>query len=239
MGRKTNLSGNPDLGKEHKVGAQIAVIQILAHAQLGAIAYPWPRFWALHANLADEAFTRLESVHDQVLALPTDTSNMRSIHDLPLLQEIYGAGSEMVSNAVRAVQHLSEEMERVKGSVLTGSTVEERIRAATGMFGLDSRTDSPEYQGLIEILAIRDAIEHPKEANVYQGDENRWDEVPLAWMISDRSLKAFNRFSEWFGALVDEWEQCLLALPVERATLAVTRGIESKLQAKKGPKGPR
>ena len=237
MGRKTRLASNPDLGRTHQAGAQVAVIQILAHDQFGAIAYQWPRFWALHANLANEAFTRLQALHEQVLALPLDSSNMRSIYDIPLLQEIYGAGSEMVSQAVRSLQHLAEEMERFKKATLKGTTVEERIGEASAMFGLQSRTGDPEYQGLVELVRIRDAIEHPKATNTYQGDRNRWDEVPLAWMLSDRSIQAFQRYSVWFSNRVDDWEGHRSSLPSTPATLTVQRGIESKLQSKKSPKG--
>jgi len=237
MGRSTKLNSNPSLAKDHAEGAQVAVIQILAHKQYGAIAYRWPRLWVFHDHLAKEAYSRLRKLHKQVLHLPTEQGNARNIFDMKLLCRVYAAGSEMVSNSVRAVQHLAEEMERTsKQNQLKGTTAEERIKEATAYFNLDSYQNDTDYQGFVELLRVRDAVEHPKQANVYQGDQNRWDEVPLAWMLSDRSLEAFDRYSRWIKKVAEEWESYVTAHP-EPATLTVERGMESLLQTKKPPAG--
>lgn len=59
-GRKTKVRSNPALAKPHEVGANVAVIQLLTHAQYGAIAYLWPKFGVFELRLADEAYAKLK-----------------------------------------------------------------------------------------------------------------------------------------------------------------------------------
>lgn len=194
MGKNTKLHSNPALAKAHEVGANVAVTQILAHAQYGSIGYLWtPRLWSYHHEIAVQACDRLRALHQEVLKLDIGPGNMRLIHDPDLLVAVYQAGSEMVSNAVRSAQHLTQDMERLNPdkSTLKAATIEDRLKEAAALHELDPHIDAPDYQGLVEINGVRDAIEHPKVANTYQGGQNEWDKVPLAWMISDRSLQAF------------------------------------------------
>lgn len=232
MGRKTKLQSHPGLAKPHDAGATVALLQILAHAQYGGIAYGWSEFWVFEANLADESFIKLKELHQEVLKFQPGASNMRSIYDLEFLEDIYCAGTDMVSHASRSVQHLAECIERVKGVSLRATTATERIKEAAALLGLNDHQTDPGYQGLVEILKIRDAIEHPKESNVFQGGD-LWDEVPLAWMLSERGLQAYERYSSWRELLVTNLEAYIKALPPRTITLTVERGIESKLHSKK------
>ena len=235
-GRKTKVRSNPALAKPHEVGANVAVIQLLTHAKYGAIAYLWPKFWVFELRLADEAYAKLEQLHEVVLTLPPDNSNMRSIYELEFLQNIYCAGTDMVSHACRAVQHLAQQMERNSGSLLQTTTAEDRIREAATLFGLNDHHLGQGYQGFVEILRIRDAVEHPKENNIYQGDRNRWDEVPLAWILSERGLQAYERFRKWIEKLATDWEKYLKDNPGPPVTLTLERGIESLMQVKNPPR---
>jgi hypothetical protein len=83
---------------------------------------------------------------------------------------------------------------------------------------------------------IRDAIEHPQAHNVYSGDKNAWDRVPLAWTFSDRSLDSWQRFRRWFDRVAADWEAHLKSVATP-ATLTVERGVESQLQFKRPPTG--
>lgn len=118
----------------------------------------------------------------------------------------------MVSNAVRAVQHLAEEIERTHRTGLQGKTVQERIRSAAALFSQCDYSADPDYAGLNEITKIRDAIEHPQAHNTYSGDKNAWDTVPLAWTFSDRSLDAWQRFRRWFERVASDWEAHLKSI---------------------------
>jgi len=139
----------------------------------------------------------------------------------------------MVVRAVRAVQYLAEAMERLSGEKLKETTAEGRLKEATAKLNLNHYAHTPGYQGLAELLPIRDALEHPKEENVYQGDENNWDRVPLAWFISDRGIEAYDRFSEWFGLVTDDWMKYLKERNDPPTTLNLIRGIKPTLDAKK------
>jgi hypothetical protein len=235
-GRKIKTKSNPALAKAHEVGANVAVIQMLTHAQYGAIAYRWPRFWSFELELANDSFAELKRLHEEVLKLPVGDDKIRSIYDLDFLKDIYCAGSDMVSHACRSVQHLAQEMERTSGRVLSATTASDRIREAATQFGLDDHHLDEGFQGFVEILGVRDAIEHPQTDNTYQGDHGRWDEVPLAWILSERGLQAYERFVQWIEKLVTDWESHLKDNSGAPKTFTVERGIESQLQVKNPPR---
>ncbi|MFA5774689.1 MAG: hypothetical protein WC864_04840 [Ilumatobacteraceae bacterium] len=204
---------------------------ILTHAQYGAIAYRWPQHWAFEISLADESFDKLAALHLEVLALPLDESNMRNIFDLDFLKKIYCEGTDMVSHAIRAVQHLGQTMEIRMGRELEATTALERIREAASCFGINDYSGHPSYEGFTELLQIRHAIEHPKASNVFRVG-NDWDKMPLAWMLSERGLQAYERFRTWFDLLVTDWENYCTA-NAQPASFDLERGIESTMPSKK------
>jgi hypothetical protein len=233
MGRRTRLRSDEELAYPHKAGATIILIQVLAHRTFGAIGYAWNEPWKMEHDLSANSRETLKSLQVRILSIDPGKSNMRNIYNNDLLQEIYSAGSDMVVRAVRAVQYLAEAMERMSGEKLMETTVERRLKEATAKLNLNHYAQNPSYQGLAELLPIRDALEHPKPENVYQSDENNWDKVPLAWFISDRGIEAHSRFSEWFGLVADDWLQYLEARNDPHQELAITRGMKSMLSAKK------
>jgi len=242
MGKKTKLVSDPALAKDHAAGALVIPIQTLTHEPLGAIQYKYEKTWAYEANLASACNAQLEELHQQILEIPPGESSIRSIYDPELLMEIYAVGTRMVSHAVRSVQHLAQSIEAATGSTLTQTTALGRIREALALVGIDDRADTPDYQGFKEIIGIRDAIEHPTLGRDYQADPSKWDQVPLAWIISDRSLKAFKRYDAWFYVLATEWQAYEVANAKPRDLQNVQRGLKSALSTKKAPsrgQGPR
>jgi hypothetical protein len=237
MGRRTRLQGDPALAKPHAAGATVVPLQILTHDPYGAIGYSWTvEFWLIEAQLAQESFDKLKELHEKVFELEPGPSAMRSIHDRQLLKAIYEAGTDMVSHATRSVQHLAQCMERQKGTTLREGTATERIREATAFFGLDDHHTDPGYQGFVELLNTRDAIEHPTMARVFTGSSSQWDKVPLAWLISDRSLKAFELHTSWLHLLTDGWQAHLDANAKPMTLTIGTRGLKSVMSVKKSPK---
>jgi hypothetical protein len=190
----------------------------------------WPRHWVYHYNLAKAAADHLAELHEAVLEIEPDANHMRLVADEELLQDLYGTGSALVGNAVRAVQHLAEEIERGRKATLRGHAVEERINEALGLFTSDDYRVDPDYPGLIDLTEIRHALEHPTGANTYNDAE--WDRVPLAWILSNRSLDAWAKFDRWFQRVATAWEEHRQQNP-EPATLTVERGMESGLHLKK------
>ena len=235
MGRNVNLRTNSKLAEAHAAAASVFVVQPLAHSRFGAIAYAWPRHWTLHYSLAQTGAHELSKCHDKVLEHEPGPNAMRFISDETFLREIYSAGNAMVSNAVRAVQHIAEEIERLHKVQLRGITVEERINEAAALFSTEAYNADVDYAGLGEINGIRDALEHPRASNTYSTDPNGWDRVPLAWMLSNRSLEAWSRFDRWFSRVSGDWEKYLPTLATP-GTITVERGVESLLQTKKAPR---
>ena len=237
MGKKTKLVSDPSLAKDHAAGAQVIPTQTLTHDPLGAILYAYEKTWTYEANLASACNAKLEALHQQILEIPPGECSIRSIYDPELLTEIYAVGTRMVSHAVRSVQHLAQSIEAATGSTLIQKTAAGRIREATAIVGIDDRADSSDYQGFTEIVGIRDAIEHPTLVRDHQGDPSKWDLVPLAWIISDRSLKAFKRYDSWFYLLATEWQAYEAANAKPRELQNVKRGLKSAHSTKKAPVG--
>jgi hypothetical protein len=235
MGKDTKLTSTGH-GQPIAEGWVVAPTQMLVHDPLGCIAYHWPIHWGLHVNIAQAAYERVVAIQERIAKIAPGADKIRLVFDEPLLVDAYDAGTSMVSNAVRSVRHLAEEIARSNGSPLTPGRVADKIAEATAAVGIDSRTEQPCYQGLAEIIGVRGAIEHPDSTNVYQAGAG-WDRVPLAWILSDRSTKAYTRYREWIGAIAADWSAWLDSR-AEPATLTVERGMRSRYSAKKTPTSP-
>ncbi len=159
-----------------------------------------------------------------------------SAHDDALLLEVYTTGNALVSNAVRAVQHLAEEIEHVCEQKLSGTTSAERINEAAARFSKEELSANPDYAGFGEIVGIRDALEHPQNEKIRNTTDNGWTGVPLAWMLSNRSTDAWSRCHRWFSRFAAHWEAHLANLPPTPGEIAVQRGIESRMAVKKPPR---
>jgi hypothetical protein len=235
MGRRSKLRSNPSLADAHAAGAKVYIMQLLVHDRFGAIAYAWPRHWMLHYSAARRGARDLSKCHDKVLQHEPGPNAMRAITDEELLEEVYDAGNTMVSHAVRAVQHLAEEIERNYKTQLRGQTIEERINEAAALFSTQPYNLHIDYSGLAEVVGVRDALEHPQAGNTHNTDPNAWDRVPLAWMLSNRSLDAWGRFDRWFKRLSGDWDAHLPTLS-KPGTITVQRDIESLSPFKKAPR---
>jgi hypothetical protein len=235
MGKNEKLTPNPELARSHAAGASVAPIQTLVHAQLGTIAYIWPRLWTYHYESSYDAYEQLTELHKQLVTFPVSSVNMRLITDQAFLKSIYKVGTSMVSDVVRTIQHFTEEIERTTQRLISGTTVNDRLREAVAAAGLDLDLTDPGYAALVEMQLPRDAIEHPKENNVYAGLPGEWDKVPLAWLLSDRSVRAFDRYNEWFESLAQAWEAKRDSY-TQPADLQVERGLGSRYPFKKPPK---
>lgn len=213
------------------------VIQTLTHAQLGCLAYGWPRHWALHANAAAKGFEELSKLHERLVKIPVHESTvMRNVDDPDFVEAIYHAGTRMVTEAVMAVQHLCQAIEADTHSQLQDSKLDGRLREALEQLGVTAGSSRTGYDKFIEIEAIRDALEHPKAENVYNGQPGQWDRVPMAWFLSDRSLKAFEGYSALFKSIVDDWQKVQQQRAGGPISLEAERGVYSQLQYKKPPK---
>jgi hypothetical protein len=218
----------------HQEGAAVYLVQQLVHEPVGALAYRWSAQWQAHANLAQGAAQELELVHAQLVDVPELSGHVRLVPDA-LATTAYEAGSSMVSNVVRTLRHLAAAMVWEANIVIEYGRALDELRDATGKVGLDPLINSPGYHGAAEIVQVRDALEHPKTSNLYQGNDTDWDKVPLAWILSNRSLAAYNAYVGWLNRLGADFEAWRAARPPQPTTLTVERGIGSRYPMKKPP----
>jgi hypothetical protein len=213
-------------------------VQLAGHTRFGTIAYTWPKHWAYHYDAATEAFNDLGKLHEELVRLPVGPDDMRTVSDIELLGRIYDAGVRLVVGVVLTVQHLCEEIERWTKTGPSGSTIEDRLAGPGVTDVVGTLKTQPGYAALHEIIERRDAVEHPREDNVYNGDDTGWDRVPLAWFISDRSLKAFETYQTWITESIEIWEEKKANWPQSPTTLEVgVRGVRSTHQFKKPARG--
>ena len=236
MGRRVKTRSNPALAEPHAAGAPVFICQLLAHDRYGAIAYHYPRLWRYHYQTAEKASEAMLDLHERVLEIEPGRNGIRFVPDDALLFDVYSIGTALVSNAVRAVQHLAEEIEHVCKQKLKGQTSADRINEAAALFSNEQLSASPDYSGFGEIVAVRDALEHPQDDNVRNTTANGWTGVPLAWMLSNRSLDAWSRFHRWLSRFAADWEEHLATLPPTPGEVSVQRGIESRMAVKKPPR---
>jgi len=235
MGRQHKLISDPSAAHSHVAGATVTIIQQLEHAQLGTIAYAWPRLRSYHQVIASEAFEEFRGLHNRIVTFEV-RSGMRTIGDHEFLGQLYRRGCEFVLNAMLAVQHLCNEIEASTETATSTAPILERLASATTRAGIDLVKSGRGYAGLLEIRRVREAIEHPTPDNTYRGRSGEWDQVPLAWMLSDRAIEGFERWGDWFGQLCERWTGALTARgPVIQTFEGVTRGVTSTRQSKKPP----
>jgi hypothetical protein len=238
MGKDQKLRSDPARAREHAAGVPVNVIQILTHNQLGAIGYFLPRYWVFHAHMAEAAANQLVDLHRQLVRFPVNAMNaIRSIEDMAYIETVYRAGTSMVINIVLALQHLCEEIERTLKIQLRESTLDGRLKEALGAAALAEPTTRPGYAKFVELEAIRDAIEHPKGTNTYNPAPGQWDQVPLAWFLSERGPAAFGGCSQFVKSVADDWQRRAKELDAP-AELTVERGVYSQRQFKKPPSEP-
>jgi hypothetical protein len=171
-------------------------------------------------------------VHEQIAKIAPGPSHMRIVSDEALLVEAYDCGSSMVSNTVRAVRHIALAMATHSHTPLATHRAIEQIKEATSALEIDCRLTDPGYDAFGELVRVRDAMEHPSESSIYQGADSGWDQVPLAWLLSDRSLKTYVDYRHWFDLVARDWK-ARLAADAQPSKLTVERGMKSKYPAKK------
>ncbi len=213
--------------------------QLLEHDPLGTIAFEWQaNTWVHHANASIAAVAELEVLEAEVSAIEVDGSGMRSIvDDNPLLEKVYLAGTTAVLHGYLAVQHLCERVECVTNATPADEQrVLDRLRACTVPLGISPST-LQHYGAVAEVVRVRHAIEHPKATTSYNGAPGGWDQVPLAWMLSNRSVTTLENFHAWFKELIDLWEAWQVTQPKQPGMLTIgMRGVASKRPHKKPPK---
>lgn len=226
-GRKIQLRSDPSIAEPHAAGAKITLVQPALHHTYGALFVPRPNYWRLHLETADHRARELAELDRRVLSLPMEKSDSRTLDD-ELTQLLYRVGSDLILQTVLTLQQLVLEIElAAKIQPHAGDNLNTRLGNALKATGFAGDLGKDERYGqFAELQRVRDAIEHPAETNVYNPDQARWDEVPLAWIASGKALRAF----ELTRDLIAEIERHYADLRKKSArpgTLEVERGLRA------------
>jgi hypothetical protein len=204
-GRRIRTASDPTLAKVHAAAATVTLIQPTLHKTFGVINLNAMRYWPLHARLWRRAHDRVAELDARLLNLLVDDSNHRQA-DLSFTEEIYSAGVDLVVQAILCVQYLVFEIEQAaKLPALRGDELSARFSRALTEIGLSDLLQTGDWAGFIEINKYRDAVNHPKETNVYGADEGAWRNVPLAWAASDAGLDASSRLFRLMEKAAATW----------------------------------
>ena len=238
MARKVKKSTNPKLAQEHKKGAVVRYIKTLIHKNFGVIGFEFPHYWLMHYNYMYRSGEILKSLHQEIVKLPVDASNSRTLLNEPneLLWQIYHVGMDMVDNAVLCAKHLVLSIEHATKSTPTGrEELSERLISALKKIGFRDLSKDIGFQRLAEIINVRDRLWHPTLDNLNGSSETDWDTVPLAWMLSEKAIEAFEVVDPFLVELIDFWFEKSKDYK-ETKTFNVQRAIQFDHNFKKPPK---
>lgn len=241
MGKKVKLIPDPTLAKSHMEGAVVEFVQPALH-KLGLIYIGHPIYWSLHASIADSAKRRLEKYINKIIALKPDESNARSIHDIKLIKKIYRASTELITHTYLLFEHFA--LFVLTSVFLNANATEEDKKEFERLQRLDLKEkvryiikhilEKPElinskgYSMLFqEWEQRRHAINHPTNSNIYNCDGTNWDQVPLAWSVSGKSLDFIKEITLLFGGMLDKWTDIEDKYRIPAELIGVKRGIKS------------
>lgn len=205
MARKTKISSNPELAKPGKAGDLVKIMQSLAHKRYGVISYEIPNHWIYHYYLAEASYLGLISLDEEVLKIEPTKSNSRDLFaDSKLLLQTYDVGISLVVNVVLTVDHLTLSMEFATKTIPTQRIeLQDRFLLALENIGFRNVSNEMGYNKFMEILNIRHSIMHPTPDNLHE--PTRWDTVPLAWFISEKSKECYLAYKNLITEIIDFW----------------------------------
>jgi hypothetical protein len=238
-GKKLRTASDPSLAQPHAPGATVTVLLPSLHETYGVINVAWPRYWVLHYQGWQAAHEGLVGLDANLLELPVDESDQRTLLDDDFRKRLYATGNQLVVDAILTFSHLALEIARIsRTDDDPKNELSQRLIAVLKSVGFGDPAAHESWPAFIELHKYRDAVMHPAEANVYGGDDGAWATVPLAWYASGRAIATSTRAMQLASDIATFWEAKKTEYD-EPATLTVKRGIRSLHQFKKPPKkGP-
>lgn len=202
------------------------------HERLGVLSYSWPRMWPVFLEESRRARDAVDAVHAKVAQEQPSANGIRMIN-ADTMEPLYVAHVEMVLLAVLTLRHFVLEVERTVG--LSAKKHDDdlgRFRAACNSAGIEDPANDDRWSIVGELVRMRHVIEHPTQQTVYS--TNQWDQVPLAWSLTDAALRSFDAFDEIFCNVADAWEVRRQELATA-GTLTIERGQRANRPAKNPP----
>lgn len=219
------------------------VIQHAIHKQMGTITHEHRNLWTLHYALAAGGYRQLCGLHELLLRREVTPNHDRMLsaddpHDL--VPPIYYSGTQMVINVMLTMQHFCHYLElAAENCEGEGEDVRRRMDSSFKRLGLTLDETQPGYQALMRMHKVRDAVEHPKQGNVFSAHPTDWDRVPLNWFLTEQPIKMFHEWDQWLGERLEEVRQYFAIRGPVVQTLTVVRGVRSDHQFKKPPQQER
>jgi len=195
--KKVKSTHDPALAKPHADGTPIQIVQPLVHTTYGTLHYECPQpyarlYLALAHNCSDEAASLFAELIDSTDIGPSNSRHFPWDPEAMLLQRFLQAGYTFILFTYLAVEVYTIQLfigAYNLGQVATpdwsGVPVMDRLRSEVPKLLSCHKPANELMADYAEIGKVRDAIMHPKPANLY--DRSRtWDNVPLAWLLSER-----------------------------------------------------
>jgi hypothetical protein len=139
-------------------------------------------------------------------------------------------------HAILTVQYLVLEIERVTKLPPTNDELSARFGRALREIGFPDVAREEGWASFVEMHKYRDAVNHPKEENIYGTDDGSWQHVPLAWFASGRSIDTSEQLWHFLDQVATRWEQKKKEYDQPTTLTGLKRGIRSLEPAKKPPK---
>lgn len=236
MGKQLNLKVDRSKNQAYPAGSRVMFIQH-ALTKLGIVSFQAQApLYDYHGDLANKAYRKSFKLHDEVLRLPIEQlSNFRTL-DEKLLSRIYTTGSDLVMNTYLIFEHLSRYMlgnQYLPSNQETYFSLEDKELKEKLRHIIIEVLHQPallQHRGYGVLFSnwekMRHAINHPKFSNIYSADKANWDNVPIAWMVSGKHIRAFSDITFFFGELLGSWK-ALEPLPGKPGTLTNIQPVVS------------
>ncbi len=239
MAKKVKITSNPDLAQPHKKGAEVKWFQSLIHKPMGTISYEFPQYFAMYFDYADASYSQLKALEEELLKVPVD--NKCRILDLnnDIYWSIFFWGNHLILHIVLTVEHLVLCMQAALGTVPQtkedSKELSERFLEALKGVGFRDIRSEIGFQKLTEIINIRNKIMHPHPTSLTIPSPEKWDNVPIAWILSEKDLDAYEKYRALILEIINYWyeEEKKYKTTV---SLTVQRGIQFEHDVKNPPK---
>jgi len=217
MGRAIKLKVDKSIDREYPEGSRVMFIQ-QSLTTLGIVSFQAQApLYDYYADLANSSFKKSFKLRDKVLELPIDKrSGFREL-DEKLLAKIYTSGSCLVMNSYLLLEHFSRyalASAYLPGNEKTYFALEDKELKEKIKHIIVDLLDNKELlkekgYGVMfsDFEKIRHAINHPKFANIYSADKNKWDSVPIAWFVAGKHVEAFHDMTVFYTKLLKNWHE--------------------------------
>lgn len=236
---------DPNLAGSHKKGAKVMWVQPCLNDQFGKIMYTWPNFWVLDFRIAERASRRLEKYERRLLDIEISNSNDRHVNDIKLIEDFYRSGFELVVHTYLSFEHLTLAIIRgvyrndfdIRNNLQDKELKDKLNHVLKKIFKSPELINSDGYVRLFSEFEIkRHTFNHPLEDNVYNADQNNWNNVPLAWIFAGKYKRGFNEISKLFVEISKKWDKYQKDNDKPTKVHLIKGGIRSTHPVKKPPR---